>query len=519
MKTIWQALAWKEWHEHKWKLAAVTAILLSVLALCYKDDESTIFNLGVIVLVYGMVPISLFLGAAEAGGESTRGTLRFTQALPVSMPRVAACKLAFGLATCITPIFVSIGAILAWYLVWGRFDAEANRDLMNTLKTLHRPLGIDHDITVWLLGSTTIGVSAAATIFIWTLAWGVSQKTEVRAGIVALSTGLIFWSSFVAAAELIGYWISSAVGKLAVTTTAGTLPGGLPVSLGLALTGTGEGTRLAIIATIVAAAFYLILVASFIRRFGVTKPVYAWSKSAAQSSTTRCDWLPQPFRSPMRAMIWKQCRESGPIVLFGVLTVLAIFIGYLMVFSGSYWSTNRSQLAELLISITIPVGFVLALCVGIRNFDQDMSEKINEFWRSRPVRVDIWFWSKYLTGLAFLTVALSLPIVIAVSYAYSSEETTRPFLTNAFALMIVSFQLAIYAAASATIIVIRQPIYAAILGVGALLIGIAGVAVISETEFVHLERAIYVIEFVTALLATLVAWLAIRYDWGANGRS
>jgi ABC-type transport system involved in multi-copper enzyme maturation permease subunit len=205
--------------------------------------------------------------------------------------------------------------------------------------------------------------------------------------------------------------------------------------------------------------------------------------------------------------------------MFGVLTMLAIVSGNVLLFSGYYLSGNHAQLADLVLTISIPVGFILALCVGISNFDQDMTSKTCEFWRSRPIHVDSWFWIKFLTGLTILVVAIVLPAIVALAYAYSNGVTISGPLRYEAAWTLLSFYLAIYAAASATIIVIRQPIYAAILGVGALLIGIAGFAVISETEFVQLERVIYVIEFVTALLATLVAWLAIRYDWGANGRS
>ena len=33
MNSIFYSLAWKEWHEHKWKLAAITAILCGIAAL------------------------------------------------------------------------------------------------------------------------------------------------------------------------------------------------------------------------------------------------------------------------------------------------------------------------------------------------------------------------------------------------------------------------------------------------------------------------------------------------------
>ncbi len=30
MRTVWQSLVWKEWHEHKWQLAALAAVLSSI---------------------------------------------------------------------------------------------------------------------------------------------------------------------------------------------------------------------------------------------------------------------------------------------------------------------------------------------------------------------------------------------------------------------------------------------------------------------------------------------------------
>lgn len=516
MHTIWQALAWKEWHEHKWKLAAVTAILLSVLVLCYHDDESMIFSAGVIVLVYGMVPIALFLAASDAGGESTRGTLRFTQALPVSMPHVASWKFALGLVTCVTPILITIGAILTWYLAWGRFYAEANRDLTYTLKELYRPAGIDHDITVWLYGATTIAVTATASVYIWGLALGVNQTTEVRAGAVALVIGVLLWMVFIAVADACSFFRPDGSAQRAAAATASIVPGGFPLSLAIALFGPRQSPALAQWATIVAVAFHLTLIASFVHRFGSIKSPDVRSREPARPRTFRGAWLPRPFRSPLRAVLWKQWRETGPIVLLGVIAVFALYAGNLLLYSGWYSSASRS--AELLASITIPVGLLLALIVGVSNFDQDMTRKISEFWRSRPIRVDSWFWTKFLAGLAILLAAIFLPVIVAVLYANSNEEMTRSPVDTGVVWMLLTFLLAIYAAASATIIVIRQPIYAAILGVGALMLGIAAVGVIWGFEFVKVERIIFAIEFVTALLATLVAWLAIRYDWSAKGR-
>ena len=70
MRTIWHSLAWKEWHEHKWKLVAITAVLWGVAALvcCYGADERQ----DLLDAVYWMtmcciVPLAVFVGAGRRG--------------------------------------------------------------------------------------------------------------------------------------------------------------------------------------------------------------------------------------------------------------------------------------------------------------------------------------------------------------------------------------------------------------------------------------------------------------------
>jgi ABC-type transport system involved in multi-copper enzyme maturation permease subunit len=99
MRTVWQSLIWKEWHEHKWKLVSLTAILWSIAALGLFDPErGTLVGIHA-ALVMAIVPLAIFIGLGVAAGEQSRGTLTFLQALPVPMWRVAIHKLAAGLAT------------------------------------------------------------------------------------------------------------------------------------------------------------------------------------------------------------------------------------------------------------------------------------------------------------------------------------------------------------------------------------------------------------------------------------
>ncbi len=511
MRTIWRALAWKEWHEHKWKLAAVTSILFSVSAAVFYDDES-IFILNLVILAYGIIPITLFLGVADAAGESTRGTLRFTQSLPISMRRVAFWKFAFGLGTCALPVVFTIGSTVIWYLLRGQFDDEVARELRQSIREFYRPAGIDHDITVWILGMSTITLSIVASLYTWTLALGVNRRTEVRAGATALLVCVILWMGFIAAGHVVGNPTPSQSLARVGAVVASVLPGGFPVSLVIALYGPRSSLAVAFLALGAAGVFHLVLIAWAICRFGALGTDKPRSNLAASDVAGSLDWLPIPIRSPFRAILWKQWRESGPIVLVGLLIVFAIVVGNFLLYSGWYSSSNR--LAELLMSTVFPIGFLLAMILGISSFDQDLSPKINEFWRSRPIQVDLWFWTKFLTGMAILAAALYLPIVIAYYFASSDSESRRPFVPRGVMEMMLCFHLAIYAAATATIIVIRQPVYAAILGVGALLIGIAVVSAIWGFEAIEVESVIYAIEFTTAVLATLVAWFATRFDWG-----
>ena len=104
MRTIWQSLAWKEWHEHKWKLASLVATLWGITALVMLNTGRDVPIDDVLVavrviLVMCIVPLAIFVGLGTAAGERSRGTMSFLQALPVPMWRVALNKVFFGLAT------------------------------------------------------------------------------------------------------------------------------------------------------------------------------------------------------------------------------------------------------------------------------------------------------------------------------------------------------------------------------------------------------------------------------------
>src|SRR5262245_44058669 len=114
MRTTWQALAWKEWHEHKWKLVATATIIVTLTAvscLFVKDAAASL----PVLLTYSIVPLAVFIGAGDAAGVRGRNTLPFLQSLPVRSWPAEFWKVLFGIACCIVPIFFALIAIGMMY--------------------------------------------------------------------------------------------------------------------------------------------------------------------------------------------------------------------------------------------------------------------------------------------------------------------------------------------------------------------------------------------------------------------
>ena len=62
MRTIWQSLVWKEWHEHKWKLVSLTAILWSIaVSGLFHLERGSLIGIHV-ALVMAIIPLAIFIG-------------------------------------------------------------------------------------------------------------------------------------------------------------------------------------------------------------------------------------------------------------------------------------------------------------------------------------------------------------------------------------------------------------------------------------------------------------------------
>jgi hypothetical protein len=203
--------------------------------------------------------------------------------------------------------------------------------------------------------------------------------------------------------------------------------------------------------------------------------------------------------------VWKQFRESGPIALVGLAGIFAITVLVWLIEGRSF---DAILTARALLGVTSTVGFLVTLVVGIGSFLFDADAKLNTFWRSRPIDANLWFWTKYVTGLAILVAMFAVPMAYAVwvKWRYGLDPM------NGELFMAASIMLAIYSAAVLTTCLVRQALYAAVLSIMVMYLGVVPLDMFRDHH--PTDEQVCATLLTTALVATLIAWQSVRRDWG-----
>jgi ABC-type transport system involved in multi-copper enzyme maturation permease subunit len=519
MRTVWQSLAWKEWHEHKWNFVSILAILCGVTGLmALTVDERNTLGAALAILLLTVVPLAMFIGMGAAAGERSRGTLPFLQALPVPMWRVALHKLVAGLVTVIVPFAIVVAATYGICQLLLRWEYVSPKLFAHATKMLYWTTGN------WVSDSLLLLSYLALCFFIWTIGTGVNRKHEISAAAVALLTMLgwavalmLAWKfiiSFVSDPSLIERSPFNWIFVLGLST----LPGGLfsPFSAGYA-TQSREFLPLAIL---VAAAVLVALATRYVWRFGNISDLEIRSPMTANNPPGRLDWLGPPRSSAIASIAWKQFREGWPVALAGVAIIFGVFAATFV----THWrdlADNSNNQVELIHALTGVFGFVIAMILGVSVFSGDVSPGLNTFWRSRPIQPNLWFWIKFLSALAIAVAAIYLPLLLVAGL---DGLMVRPELN-----VIRAAQIAIFAAAVLMICLVRQAVYAAILSIAVVYLGVVTAAMVRGFSllirgqgwpdgigdlFDLSEEQVIMSLFATFVVSTLLAWLAVRNDWG-----
>jgi len=210
----------------------------------------------------------------------------------------------------------------------------------------------------------------------------------------------------------------------------------------------------------------------------------------------------RPFGAASGALLWMTYRTSAAAI--GATFAIAFVWASLVMANGDRGTSTVTRFRELFAVLLVYSGVFATLIVGVGVFLEDLRPRLNHFWRSRPIDSSKWFAIKHMSGL----ICLAVPFGVAAALFMTASRQLWALSAGEFT-MGLSLFLLLYCAAVVACVLVRQPLYAAILGFAAS--GVTG-AILATAELVPLAARVVAILTVAAAL-TLVAWLAVRYDW------
>jgi len=501
MRTIWHSLLWKEWHEHKWKLAALMAILVTAqFVFGYSDLDLSMLRGMLPTLLFYCVLAGTFLGMSTAGGESGRKTLPFLQSLPAPMWQPGITKLMIAILTAVLPVLVLAAVFYGWWTLqnWpGKAELQFEGRLWSVTDL----------VAIGTLGAT-LGVSS---LVLWMAAAGLNRCDEIRAGAVGFLTLCIIWFAF-------AYCYNQAEKRHLQTVQHGieilfaAAPGGV--------WSVGPNTRFQ-------SSMYLPFIFSavighgcvlawYLRRFGrvVAKPART-EGNVSPLALSKNQQLGPPRRSQLTAIAWKQARETAPLAL---VAVGGIFVMATVVYLYSYRLMIATEFGEVLGGATLGMAFFVTIVAGIGVFLEDLKPRVEDFWRSRPIHLTLWFGVKFVVGIAVLAAAFAAMLLLAYWLTDGGPLRREPHPLVEVGYVSWVFLL-IYTLSMATYCIVRQPLYAAVLTIG---LFVAGINVLGWFSYHFFQNPFHwavsaALMLLLQAIVTTLAWLAVRYNLGYKG--
>src|SRR5436190_10123305 len=181
MRVYW-AITWKEWLGLKWKLAALSAILL-VSAMIVLVFDPAFFPTSLVTLVIAYAAIApIFLAMHAAAEDNSSGTLEFVRDLPISLPQLGFVRLFATLAVLMAPL-VATGALTSVFvalLKWWRPD------------TVFMPFDSVHGVITGIVVVIVTGMTVSASLVLWTTALAMNSSSELRAGLIGVVTAVVW---------------------------------------------------------------------------------------------------------------------------------------------------------------------------------------------------------------------------------------------------------------------------------------------------------------------------------------
>jgi hypothetical protein len=282
-------------------------------------------------------------------------------------------------------------------------------------------------VTLW-------GVGITASLYLWTTALAMNERTELRAGMIGVGTVVVLGGLTILLMMLADRWEHEAAGSRWLYALAGLGPFGSLIAVGPPLPAI-ERVIIALIQVVTA----LLLLAVAVNRYAKLERS-RWRNRLRLSGATR-------------ALVWAQWRQ---VVALGVLAA-AMAVALSLVSDGTY--------------VLAFLGSVWAIVAGVTLFTADFEPRLYTFWRSRPIDPSAWFRIKYTAGLLTLLVCFDLPAALLGQAAlpYSPSLHGRETVFIAYALCVPAVHVATYSIAVMIVCLVRQAIYAGIFSMSALM--------------------------------------------------
>jgi hypothetical protein len=478
----WRALIWKEWLGLRWKLAALGAMPAAMLLFEAAYDPALI-PVAFVAAVMGYAAIApIFLAMHAAAAERADGTLEFVRGLPCDRRKMGLVRVLATLGALLAPLVGAVALAYGLSLAASHWDSAPLHEFTD-------PEGAGM-VTLWGLGIT-------ASLYLWTTALAMNERSELRAGVIGVGTVVVLGGLTLLLMWLTDRWEHAVAGSRWLYVLAGLGPFGSLISVGAPMP-TIERVLMVVIQVVTAS----LLLAVAVNRY---------------ANLERSRWRNRlRLSGAARALIWAQWR---PVVALGILSTL-------MVLALSLVPDSTYVLAFL--------GSVWAIVAGVTLFTAEFEPRLYTFWRSRPIDPSAWFRIKYTAGLLTLLVCFDLPAAL-LSQADHSSSRGDETVVIAYALCVPAVHVATYSIAVMIVCLVRQAIYAGIFSMSALMAltllpllqrdqRIFGQVLDAQTM---LYRLIYTAQFSTMLpnlliyltfnavvtaAAAVAAWWFVRFD-------
>jgi len=162
-----KSLFWKEWCEHRWKLAYGCVLLMGFVAVGLRSRIVPDAFIVICATLGGSVLMPLLVGMGFVAAERSDGSLGMLLALPVRSWKIFVVKMSMGALVCALPI---VGCMVMSLAMAAGREMSANR------------------IIAYYLGGIAFGI----VMLVWMVAFGIRQPSEARAGLVGIAVFMVW---------------------------------------------------------------------------------------------------------------------------------------------------------------------------------------------------------------------------------------------------------------------------------------------------------------------------------------